>query len=996
VRLWETETGREVRRYEGHAGQVYSAVFSPDGRHIVTASEDRMARLWETETGREVRRCEGHSSAVWFATLSPGGRQVLTASEDGTARLWETETGREVRRFEGHPAGVTYACFSPDGLDVLTATASEDGTARLWDVGTGRGVVRYEGRSSAALCAAFSPDGRHFVTASRSGTVHLWDGATGRVVDHYLGHTADVYVAAFSPDGRYLLTTSIDRTSRLWESGTGREVRRYAGPSAGANPAVFSPDGRHVLSAAAGGAAILWDMESGQEVRRYEGHAGNVTALAFSADGRQLLAWSEDGAHLFETATGREVQRYDGLAGESATHVAFAPDGLHFLTVHADRTMRLRDIEAGEEVRCLRGHARVICSAVFSPDGRQILTASWDGTARLWDVETGRETSRFEGTGTAFASATFSPDGRHVLTTGWDSKSRLWETETGREVCSLIDFRDGTWAVVDPAGRYDASDGGDVEGLHWVVGDEPIALAQLKDRYYDPGLLAKHMGFNREVLREVAAFEAPKLFAAAEVTAPTAKDSHLRIKLTERGGGIGKVVVLVNGKEVTADARDGAVAPDAKEASLSLDLAADPRLKPGEANTIEVYAYNAEGYLRSRGLRVEYTPVGEAAPPPAMWAIVCGVSDYRGDAIDLRYAGKDAADFATALKLAAEGLLGAERVHVSLLVTEPVEGATRPTRENLAKAFESARAASPDDLLVVYLSGHGVNFGGQDGDFHYLLADAAGTDLTDPEVRKQATVSSAELTEWIKAIPATKRQVLILDTCASGKAIEKLSERREIPGSQVRALDRLKDRTGVFVLAGCAGDRVSYEASRYGQGLLTYSLLLGMRGAALREESYVDVGLLFAFAADTVPDLAKDIGGIQRPVLAQPKGGASFDIGKLTAAARAQVPLQAAKPVFVRSTFQDERRPRDLLNLGPAVEEALRADSSVIFVDARAMAGAFEITGRYDLGGGTTAVHVTVWRDEEEVAAFTVEGPEADVAGLAARIAEEVRTCAPR
>jgi hypothetical protein len=56
-------------------------------------------------------------------------------------------------------------------------------------------------------------------------------------------------------------------------------------------------------------------------------------------------------------------------------------------------------------------------------------------------------------------------------------------------------------------------------------------------------------------------------------------------------------------------------------------------------------------------------------------------------------------------------------------VTESADGAIRPTRENLAKAFEAARAASPDDLLVVYLSGHGVNYGGQDGDFCYLRGE---------------------------------------------------------------------------------------------------------------------------------------------------------------------------------------------------------------------------------------------------------------------------------
>ena len=110
---------------------------------------------------------------------------------------------------------------------------------------------------------------------------------------------------------------------------------------------------------------------------------------------------------------------------------------------------------------------------------------------------------------------------------------------TGKELCSALTFRDGTWAVADPQGRFDASDGGDADGLHWVVGLEPIALTQLKERYYDPGLLAKHFGFNKEPLRDVAAFQDVKLYPGVAVVQPDPKKPQLDVTLTNRGGGIG-------------------------------------------------------------------------------------------------------------------------------------------------------------------------------------------------------------------------------------------------------------------------------------------------------------------------------------------------------------------------------------------------------------------------------------------------------------------------
>jgi hypothetical protein len=75
---------------------------------------------------------------------------------------------------------------------------------------------------------------------------------------------------------------------------------------------------------------------------------------------------------------------------------------------------------------------------------------------------------------------------------------------------------------------------------------------------------------------------------------------------------------------------------------------------------------------------------------------------------------------------------------------------------------------------------------------------------------------------------------------------------------------------------------VSYETTQYAQGLLTYSLLEGMKGRALRDGDYVDVGKLFGHAVDQVPELAGKIGGLQHPLVAAPRGS-SFDIGRLTA-----------------------------------------------------------------------------------------------------------------
>ena len=563
-------------------------------------------------------------------------------------------------------------------------------------------------------------------------------------------------------------------------------------------------------------------------------------------------------------------------------------------------------------------------------------------------------------------------------------------------MCALFNFRDNTWAVVDPKGRYDGSNGGDVEGLHWVVGTEPIELAQLKDRYYEPGLLAKVMGFDAEPSRDVRDFAVAELHPHLQLTAPTNERQRLGIHLVNRGGGIGRVVVKVNGKELADDARGPGHDPSAKQLRIEVELPVDhPLLVPGEKNEIEVQAFNREENLRSRGLKLLYeTPPDPNVKPPRLWAVVAGISDYHGDKIDLRFAAKDATSYAAALRLAASRLLGRENVFVSELTTSHPPS-RQPTRASISRALKALGERSTSrDIVVIYLAGHGVNYGGPAGDFYLLGSEARSADLSDPAIRQSVALSSTELTELIKGIPANK-QVLILDTCASGTVIDKLTGTRLVSSSQRRALEQLNDRTGMHVLAGCTADSVSYEATRYGQGVLTYSLLLGMRGAALKQNQFVDVGRLFSYAQEMVPQLARDVGGIQQPQVASPKGS-SFEIGQLIREDREAIPLQAARPFVLRTSFQEEESFDDVLGLGGRVDELLRDASAIpnprfVFVDAREFPESFRLRGRYRIKDGRVTVKVRLLHQRETTAEFSIQGRQHQIDALSGSILRELQ-----
>ena len=132
-----------------------SVAFAPGGQVILTGADPTgVVQLWDIATGKELRRFVGHNAGVRTISLSPNGKYMLTASEDSTARLWDLQTGAELRRFVGHSGWVLTAIFSPDGRYILTG--SGDRTARLWYVSLDDAVRALCGR----LLRDFTPDER--------------------------------------------------------------------------------------------------------------------------------------------------------------------------------------------------------------------------------------------------------------------------------------------------------------------------------------------------------------------------------------------------------------------------------------------------------------------------------------------------------------------------------------------------------------------------------------------------------------------------------------------------------------------------------------------------------------------------------------------------------------------------------------------------------------------------------------------------------------------
>jgi hypothetical protein len=149
------------------------AAFSPDGRQVVTASDDHTARVWDAVTGKSISPPLRTSNTIARAAFSPDGRLVATAGFDSSARVWDPRTGEPITPPIKHGGIVRTVSFSPDGQ--LLLTTSDDRSAQVWDAATGEPVSPPLRHGGWVRQASFSADGTRVLTASSAPRVEVWD-----------------------------------------------------------------------------------------------------------------------------------------------------------------------------------------------------------------------------------------------------------------------------------------------------------------------------------------------------------------------------------------------------------------------------------------------------------------------------------------------------------------------------------------------------------------------------------------------------------------------------------------------------------------------------------------------------------------------------------------------------------------------------------------------------------------------------------------------------
>jgi WD40 repeat protein len=416
LRVWDMIDGRAVSVVQAHSRGGTGVAVTSDGQYAISTSLDQSLRIWDLaamlqaspsetrkvsqETGMLLATLHGHTEAVTAVTVTPDGRQIVSGSDDQNLVVWDLERALEVRALAAHADAIHAVAVLPSRKQAISASA--DATLKVWDLEGGQVLYNLEGHMGSVNAVAVTSDGKRALSTSFDQTLRVWNlefDFRGQVREH-LDAWADRQPSS--------VRSQVDRLKVL------RAVERELlslGLSEPLTTLAVTPDGQRLVAAGWDKTLKVWELDElltagsllDGDARQdscldLHGHSDLVRAVAVSADGRQALTGAEDGALiLWDLDEGRNLGQLLGHGGTVYSVVLFE-DGRRALSTSADRTLKVWDLESFQELASLCGHERPVVAVGLSPDGRWVVTASEDQTLKAWNLSAvleGGTTSEF-------------------------------------------------------------------------------------------------------------------------------------------------------------------------------------------------------------------------------------------------------------------------------------------------------------------------------------------------------------------------------------------------------------------------------------------------------------------------------------------------------------------------------------------------------------------------------------------------------------------------
>ncbi len=508
---------KELIIRQGHNEMINMVKYSPDGRYVFTASDDHVIKMWDVNTGIDVKSYTGHQAGVKCIEISKDGRSMISGDADGKIIVWSLNGDPVPKKIiEGHTKVVNVIKYMPDQKSFLSG--SSDKLIKQWDSNTYSLLKTIEGMTGQVKSFGISPDGTRMVMgAQRANDVEvlLINIETGAILDDALKHikgsgAAKIYTTAILAP--LALATSIGKGD-VDKDMMNFFVFDYSNIE-------FTHDGRNVLlsqnlylpmTAAkgeedkTGGTSIsIGEFNADRTMfhnvkgmKRWNIDYPKSTAI-FNKDQTKIIVNIKNSIKIYDIANAdfptdnKEANSYEPPLLKEFTgniswlnSIAISPDYRTVISSGEDRSLDLWDIESGRRVRSLKGFVQPALAVEVMPDGDHILVGSLHKNMAMWNISTGRLVRSFDRS-PSVSHIDISKDGKYMVTTSPNTRFfKLWNFRTGNILGTFMEKRDNiNWVKFDEDPEYILASTTDGSLKKWSKKDKKIKK-NLKESYTD-------------------------------------------------------------------------------------------------------------------------------------------------------------------------------------------------------------------------------------------------------------------------------------------------------------------------------------------------------------------------------------------------------------------------------------------------------------------------------------------------------------------------------
>jgi WD40 repeat protein len=895
VYAWDVKSEQKVFTFQTRDSNFS---ISPDGKKLAVSS-GRTVTVLDAKTGNEIADIVTKGNEV--LSFSADGKNLFTKTDNNKIGVWDVsqnskskvyldETKGLIREFDNIREYFSVAATTPDGTNIITG---DEDRIKIWSIETGKVLRQFAPGRSEMHQPQISPDGRNIFFAIPDSYVgrptYLWNTENKRLLKDLNDEKhLEAPKLFFSPDNETLILESgkdgYDNSGFVINGKTLTETQKYPGDFI-----FFSPNGKTFLSR--DDKLTLRDSKNGELIRRFDGsenYEPHRAKFIFDKTGKTLGAFeigNYSGFHLWETETGKNILKVDldkwWLQETSGSSVAFNLDAKLFaintINIRSGNDENSKDtypiligkLDSLQTAKSSNDLKKIFTSLgsfetmLFSPDGKTLIVHDdFRGIVEFLNVESGQIVGKITGM-PKYSVISLSENGKRLITTGknflTDSRpqTEIYEVPNGELALTVRGFSDGNWIAYSPDGYYQASADEVFSRVSWRIGTKVYDFERFYERFFKPDLIRQVFGTAKvqskpqnNIAKGFAVPPEVKIKTPENVKSTTSEAIALTVQATDQGGGVKDLWLYQNGKRLSEKQR-GIVQPKENSATFNVSLL------PGKN------VFRATAFSNDRTESEPFELIIERKAPAGksdLYILAVGINVYKNTKYNLNYAGADAQALSLAIEKKGKGIFG--KVHKTLLTDNLA------TREGVERAFEEiADKAKPEDSFVFFYAGHGILVDADtDATKNFYLVPHDVTQITTVGGGElaQKGISSGLLRDWTTQIKAGK-QLMMLDACQSGGAIQAFAERGL---SEEKAISQLARSAGIVILTASGTEQQATEFKRLGHGVFTYALLQGLNGEADGNpaDGIINVSEIENFLNRKVPELTKEYRGtIQYP-----------------------------------------------------------------------------------------------------------------------------------